>query len=217
MDLLKQGKVNKVPMVMGTALDDAAGFFTNHSLSTEDLDTLFDKYESRAASKPYLSEAHATLQNYSNAWWAAERAVTDQNFFCPTHFASRTLSNATQTFQYVLAHSTTTAPVVQHGDEIPLVFMNLPRTASPEEKQLAAEMATSWYRMALSGSPGGELPWPRQTPQLAPLLKFQVSSEGGSQVMDSNYRDALCAFMLQWLDKAIHVAEGSQETHEVVI
>mmetsp|Transcript_11727 Transcript_11727/g.27060 ORF Transcript_11727/g.27060 Transcript_11727/m.27060 type:complete len:96 (+) Transcript_11727:928-1215(+) len=95
--------------------------------------------------------------------------------------------------------------------------MSLPRTASPEEKQLAVEMAMSWYRMALSGSPGGELPWPRQTPQVAPLLKFQVSSEGGSQVMDSNDRDTQCAFMLQWLDKAIHEAEGSQEAREVLI
>jgi len=95
MDLVRQGQVNNVPMVMGTALDDAAAYFRNHSLSTEDLETLFDKYESRAALKPYLSEAHPTLQNYSNAWWASERVVTDQNFICPTHFASRTLSNAT--------------------------------------------------------------------------------------------------------------------------
>ena len=201
-DLVEDGKVNKIPVVMGNTLDDAAAFFSNPNLSTAELDSLFVKYGSKSAEKLYLSESHASLQNYSNEWWAAERAVTDQNFFCPIHSASRKLASSTDVFQYLLEHSIRGTPIVQHSDDIPLVFMNLPLHASLEEKQLAQQMAMSWYHMAAFGHP--EDMWPKQTSQVAPMLTFQVASQGGNQVKDANYRDEQCSFMLQWLNTTTH-------------
>jgi len=207
-DLLKQEKVSKVPMVIGTTWDDGATFFDDRSLSLEDFVPLFvEKYKSsQQQAELYLSESHPSWPGYNDGWWSGERAVTDQNFYCTSNFARRSMAKlGLPIFGYVLAHSSSGAPIVQHSDDLPFVFRNLTKHASAEEQQLSADMAMSWYRFAASADPGGpNCPWQQQSEEAAPILKFQVASQGGNQVMDGNYRDRQCAFMMEWFDRNLH-------------
>lgn len=207
LQLLKQQRVNHVPTVTGITLDDGSRFFEQYNLSFTDFVTLFeDQYESsRGQAELYRSESHVSLPGYSDGWWSAERAVTDQNFFCPSHFAWRSLAvTGSPVFGYLFA-SSSDSPIVHHSSELPCLFMNLTENASLEEWQLAEEVAMSWYRFADVGHPGGHGDrWP-VCPQSgeAPILKFQVASKGGTQVIDGNQRDRQCTFMMEWINRTL--------------
>lgn len=206
LDLLIEEKVNQVPMVIGSTVDDGALFFQkDYNLSGTDFLTLFEsKYKSsRAPAELYSSEPHDLVPGLADGWWSAERVVTDQNFFCSSHFARRTLAPSTPIFGYLFAHSKGGNPVVTHSDDLPFVFMGLPKNASSEDHQLAAEVAMSWNRFASSGQPDVPDTWPRQSSKAAPILKFQVSSKGGNQVIDGNFREQQCAFMMRWLNSTL--------------
>eukprot|EP00438_Fugacium_kawagutii_P002607 Skav201658 [mRNA] locus=scaffold641:141714:144142:+ [translate_table: standard] len=200
-ELLEQGKVNPVPMVIGSTLDEGARFETVYNLSAPGFLALFEgKYGStRAQAELYSSESHVDVPGRADGWWSAQRAVTDQNFFCTSQFAARRLrglSTSSKVFAYLFA-SSLDSQVVSHNAELPFVWMNL-TNASQEEKQLAADVGMSLHRFAASGDPGAA--WPQVSASSAPMmLKFQVASKGGNQVVESNYRDQQCAFMLEWL------------------
>lgn len=207
LQLLKQQRVNHVPTVTGITLDDGSRFFEQYNLSFTDFVTLFeDQYESsRGQAELYRSESHVSLPGYSDGWWSAERAVTDQNFFCPSHFAWRSLAvTGSPVFGYLFA-SSSDSPIVHHSSELPFLFMNLTENASLEEWQLAEEVAMSWYRFAALGHPGGHGDrwpvWPQSGE--APILKFQVASKGGTQVIDGNQRDRQCTFMMEWINRTL--------------
>lgn len=215
LDLLKRQKVQRVPMVIGTTLDGGARFtFKDYQLSTPEFLKLFeDKFQaSRAQAELYRSESHVTVSGYAEGWWSAERVVTDQMFYCPSHLARRLLARPQGTqgvcedplvFGYVLEHSSS-GPIVTHNTDLPFVFMDLPEHASLEEHDLASDMAKAWYRFAAFGQPGAlesGANWAPQTESAAPVMKFQVRSKGGSAVIDGNDRDAQCSFMLDWINR----------------
>lgn len=209
LQLLKQQKVNHVPTVTGTTLDDGSRFFEQYNLSFTDFVTLFEeKYESsRGQAELYRSESHISLPGYNDGWWSAERAVTDQNFFCPSHFAWQSLAAmGSPVFGYLFA-SSSDSPIVHHFSEVPFLFMNLTENASLEEWHLAEEVAMSWYRFAASGHPGGHdrrwPHWPGWQSGEAPILKFQVASKGGTQVIDGKQRDRQCTFMMEWINRTL--------------
>ena len=206
-DLLKEDKVNKVPTIIGSTLDDGAMFFEeNFNMTAEDFLPFFQK-EFNASQKEaelYSSETHPFLADRGEGWWSAERVVTDQNFFCTSDFARRSLAASEASapvFGYVFAHSSS-GLVVSHCAELPFVFQNLASNASSEEKQLASEVAMSWYRFAASGQP--DVAWPQQSAKASPIMKFQVSSQGGNHIIDGDYRAQQCAFMLGWLNRSLH-------------
>lgn len=131
-------------------------------------------------------------------------------FYCASHLARQRATRwlacdgeEPLVFGYVLEHSST-GPVVTHNTDLPFVFMNLSENASLEEHDLASDMAGAWYRFAAFGHPGtldsGPL-WAPQTDIRAPLMKFQVRSKGGSAMIDGNFRDAQCSFMLDWINR----------------
>eukprot|EP00438_Fugacium_kawagutii_P000238 Skav212283 [mRNA] locus=scaffold732:376965:378569:- [translate_table: standard] len=204
LELLKQAnKINKVPTVIGLTLDDGARFFDGaYNLSAKDFRIMFqDKYgATRAQAKLYTSESHPSLQGYEAGWWSAERAITDQIFFCPAVFAARSLARAVPVFSYVFAASTN-GPIATHSVDLPFVWMDLPH-ASAEEKQLASDVVMSWSRFATSSDPGA---WPKMSSQAAPMMKFQVASDGGNRVIDGSYRDRQCAFMMDWISQRISI------------
>ena len=205
LELLKEGKVNPVPTVIGSTLDDGAEFFNDkyENMSSDEFLSYFQKefQSSKATAELYSSESHPFVPGHTDGWWSAIRAVTDLNFYCPAHFARRNLASmGLQVFGYVFAHSSN-GLIVNHNADLPFVFQTLSVNASSEEKLLASEVARAWYRFA-AGSQDG-LAWPQQSARRAPILKFQVSSKGGNQVIDGNYRDSKCAFMIQWLNHTL--------------
>eukprot|EP00913_Durusdinium_trenchii_P035854 g33551.t1 len=111
-------------------------------------------------------------------------------------------------FQYLFNHSAKNGPVVSHNDELPFVWRGLKMHLSTEEWKLSAEVAMSWYHFAATGNPSTDvLTWPQiqgQAPTL--MLKFQVASQGGNEVMDAGYRDEQCNFMIGWLNRSLERA-----------
>ena len=71
-DLLKEGKVNPVPTLIGNTLDDGARFCAVHNLSTEFL-TFQANHRTSAAAELYRSESHFVLPGYGDGYWSALR------------------------------------------------------------------------------------------------------------------------------------------------
>lgn len=208
-DLALEQKVPDVPLVLGTNTDDGAEFFSELNLTSEEFPGRFmEKFAgpgASAAEKLYASEVHPTLQGLGDGWWDAERVVTDQNFFCTTRRTAQRLAQKRPVFQYLFNHSAKNGPVVSHNDELPFVWRGLKMHLSTEEWKLSAEVAMSWYHFAATGNPSTDvLTWPQiqgQAPTL--MLKFQVASQGGNEVMDAGYRDEQCNFMIGWLNRSL--------------
>eukprot|EP00435_Cladocopium_sp_Y103_P034273 s2511_g8.t2 len=214
-DLLKQGKGNQVPILIGITQDDGNILLdVAQNLSNKDFQLLFQtKYQSsQAQAELYSLESHespAGPNGPSEGWWSALRAVTDKNYFCPAHFSRRSLVTGAGTapgrsvFGYVFAAHGTTG-IAKHSDDLPFIFMDLPEEASSEERQLASEMAMSWYHFAAWGRPAAADLWPAQSAEAAPIVKFQVASKGGNQVIYVDQaQDQRCAFIMDWLNRAL--------------
>ncbi|CAJ1374139.1 unnamed protein product [Effrenium voratum] len=202
LDLAKAGKVNRVPTVIGTNMDDGASWSLDYNQTESDFKAMFAKqYGSAAAAEVYLNASHPRMAARSDGWWAYDRAVTDQNFFCSTLEAAKGLQQPV--FQYLFNFSDSRTPVVQHSDELPFVFKNLPSDATGDEESLSEEVLLSWYRLAAFGNPGNpKRPWPSATQ--GSLLLFQTAAQGGSQVLKSDSREKACEFMGAWLSRDIH-------------
>lgn len=222
-DLLKKGQVNQVPILIGSTQEDGE-FFTTvaKNLSNKDFQTLFQaKYQSlQAQAELYSLESLESLpgpsegSSPSEGWWSALRVMTDKHYYCPGHFCCRSLvtgpaPTAHGVFGYVFAHSAT--GTAKHSDDLPFVFMDLPEEASSEEQQLASEMAMFWYHFAAWGRPAGSDVWPAQSAEAAPMLKFQVASKGGNQVI-YDARDRQCAFIIEWLNHSLRNMSEAETT-----
>ena len=201
-DLLRKGKVNKVPMLIGSTLDDGARTCrVDQNLSAQDFLRLFQDTHPMSLPPPQLYSAKPIVPGYGEGYWSSVRVATDQNWFCPGHWASRILAKSSPVYEYIWAHGLGGTPIVTHSTDLPFVFMELPADASSEEKQLAADVAMSWYHFAASGQPKAPDLWPALSATEAPMLKFQVESKGGVHVIDGNFRDPQCSFSMEWMNK----------------
>merc|ERR1739844_257899 len=143
---------------------------------------------------------------------AADRAVGDQAFICRARFASQWLAvNGFEVFYYVLTHATTVPgpwhwnpafdgePIVYHGQEVPLVFMNV-ENATAEERILAEQVASYWFRHAAYGNPNGKanraetITWPRYETKSEQYLQLDVKSMGGISAVRKPFRSETCDF-----------------------
>ncbi|CAE8598548.1 unnamed protein product [Polarella glacialis] len=240
-DLVRIGRVNKVPLILGTNTDDGASFEPlSYLTSIDHYKTAFNSWYGQVmgthiaslAAAAYLSnENHAEVPELSDAWWAAERSMTDQNFACPARFASSQLaSHGVSLYQYLFSHvqsSTLHKPVVFHGDEVPFVFLMASSKATLEEKAFAEEMASYWYRHAAFGNPNvqsnGSGPVPPVGPPVVPwpkvehgtsgsYLRFDTKGKGGIRAVHTPFREGPCKFMTEWLEKSIAASRAGAMT-----
>ena len=133
-DLLRQGQVNQVPILIGSTQEDGE-LLTNvaKNLSNKDFQALFQaKYQaSQAQAKLYSlesleSRAPEGSKGPSEGWWSALRFLTDRHWYCPAHFGRRSLvigpaPSAHGVFGYVFAHGLT--GIAKHSADLLLVFM----------------------------------------------------------------------------------------------
>ena len=112
----------------------------------------------------YTSAIYGTVKD------AAEEAIGDGLFVCPTRAAARALAQANApTYLYQFAHAVTSAMFpgygAFHASDIPFIFGNAywDITLSAEEQELAKTMRSYWGRMARTGNPNGDsaLAWPK--------------------------------------------------------
>merc|ERR1719253_573267 len=134
--LARKGKLNKVPILHGTNLDEGAGFEQlAPTVSSADYMKVFVSWygptmgndnASRVAQSYLDKEVHPSLPSVTKSWWAAERSDTDQSFSCSARFASERLSAlGFEVYQYFFTHASGGSQIVYHGSEIPFVFMTI--------------------------------------------------------------------------------------------
>jgi para-nitrobenzyl esterase len=117
----------------------------------------------------------------TRAWWAADRAMTDQVCSCGARMSSRALSSSSQPiFQYEFAPSSW--GVVPHGAEIGYLFQA--EWLKGEDLTLAAQMLGMWTHFAASRRPTADADaWPTYNAKGSadgPYLRLDVASTGGS-------------------------------------
>eukprot|EP00931_Biecheleriopsis_adriatica_P110805 TRINITY_DN85136_c0_g1_i1.p1 TRINITY_DN85136_c0_g1~~TRINITY_DN85136_c0_g1_i1.p1 ORF type:complete len:559 (-),score=58.07 TRINITY_DN85136_c0_g1_i1:11-1687(-) len=233
--LLRDGKVNKVPVLHGTNTDEGAMFTSllKNATKAEYVERFVAWYgplmgkssASRAALDIYINgEEHPNASGVAEAWWAAERSLTDQMFACPARDTSQYLSEqGVDVYQYLFSdHFTWGHPAVTHTAEIPFVFMNSKALMTEENRKLAREMASYWYRHAATGNPNAESHsdpmgttwWPRFNQSKGQYLQLDVQEAGGIRAISVPFRAVSCSFMGEWLEREMG---GAQPDEALVI
>jgi len=220
--LLKEGKLNKVPVLHGTNRDEGAGFEPlPQNVSVHEFVKSFKSWygpimgqhnASEEAVNVYLKlEQHQDVPNVTGDWWSAERSEGDQAFACPARVTSRALAqHGFDVFQYFFTHAPSAYeyPVVFHGAEIPYVFMQTNNATTYEELQLAKEISSFWYKHAAYGNPNGKcndlnVTWPRYERGQEVYLQLDVQRDGGVRPVDKSFRAESCSFMDEWLRREV--------------
>lgn len=152
------------------------------------------------------------LGNYSQSWWTAMRAMTDQVpglGACGARNFSQNLHKfgTPAVFTYLFAHATQkgtkpplpgTGPgsvIVPHGSEIVFVLGGKSRLTPGEEFELSQRMSRYWSNFAITGDPNSDsLPkWPKYGENGDVVQQLQTASEGGI-VEQHNVRKAACDY-----------------------
>jgi para-nitrobenzyl esterase len=170
--LFETGVFSKLPTLLGANKNEGTVFFTPGAppLTEADFVALMESYfpdSAPAIVAKYASATYGTVQK------AAEEALGDGLFVCPTRFAARALSQAgAPTYLYQFEHAVTSAMFpgfgAFHSSDIPFIFGNpyWDIMLDAGEQELAKTMRGYWGRMATSGNPNGQgAPvWPRYDP-----------------------------------------------------
>jgi para-nitrobenzyl esterase len=170
-----------VPMIIGTALDDAALALTNFDLDDPGLHRVAAERFGSAGDK--LVEAYRRAYPEVPPFLIQARMVTDADFRRSTHDQadSRVAQDGAPVWLYRFdAPSNALGGKfgAVHGMDVGLVMHNTMSSvtggAAPEFERLANQMASAWVAFARSGDPNTPLlpPWPRFDPQRRATMVF---------------------------------------------
>jgi para-nitrobenzyl esterase len=170
-ELLRDGNIARVPMIIGTNNDEGT-LFTAAAASSVRTAADYDAYIRRQ----YGDQADAVLALYPAADYAVlSRALaditTDQRYVCPAREMARATSSAgVPIYLYTFVYDDWAlgyALGAFHGSEIRFIFGTplLGTPVSPAEQPLLETMTGYWARLATTGDPnGGDAPpWPAYT------------------------------------------------------
>ena len=157
----------KVPVIMGTNLDEGAVFVNvdphlDAPAFEHWLNTTYGPYASslRALYPPSRYPPSSCCSSY---FYAAEHINGDFSFTCPTRRGVRWFSKTqSDTYLYYFTRVPTGAPFSYHSCEIPFVYQAQNLLLSQQDKDIAKNMATMWVQFAHGVSPSiGSVSWPR--------------------------------------------------------
>jgi para-nitrobenzyl esterase len=174
--LLQKGKVNRVPVLLGS----------NHDEGTEFVKPKGDKMTLAVYKKfvnttfgPTLAPAvleHYPASNYKSPWLAGVDALGDQAMSCPARETARLLSDAkVPVYLYFFVHELNWLKIdskegkalgVFHGSELIFVFDKTFVLLGKGEKALAQSFGEWWTSFATSGVPASKTSgatWPAYT------------------------------------------------------
>jgi para-nitrobenzyl esterase len=201
-DALNGGSFTKVPLLLGTNLNEGQLFSALYdgSLGPSDVSAIISWMFGASNVTVILGQYPASA--YPDTKSQVADIVTDGIFACPTRRAARAVSAAgVPTFLYQLAYpfSITLAPgaVTAHGYELPFVFGNdfygtrLPVAALP----LSATVMDYWTTYATGGNPNGHgaSTWPAYTTMNDTNLELNIpiTTAAGTDKAKCDFWDGL--------------------------
>jgi para-nitrobenzyl esterase len=200
MDLIKKGRFNRVPIMIGNTQDEATLFIALAFEARLGAPMSEEQYQALALqSAGNKTTAALITANYSSKRFgspnlAASALVTDAMFACGTQASARALSAHTPTYAYEFQESV--PPLIAdpfmewgayHASELPLIFQTRilttplgpdPRdVATPAQLVLSDKMMEYWGRFAAAGNPNGQgaVNWPRFVSGVAATQQFNAS------------------------------------------
>ena len=206
-DAWSSGQFNRVPMIIGTNLNEARLFVFLDELPQ--LSALTPDQYTSWVDQLFGAQAPAVLDEYPvSAYGAADlaeaQAFTDAGFACPASYeAEHSTAHGQPLWQYEFADVNPPFadldPFMNMGDfhasELFYLFdlLGLPAPLRPPQQTLSAQMINAWTTFAATGQPGpiGSTPWPAFTdasPQTMVLTSL------GSHVIDDFSTEHKCAF-----------------------
>jgi len=207
--LIKEGKFNRVPVVVGTNENEGNIFIPLIPYIVNNTEFPLDRPKTRLALLHFFNStlSDELLDLYQNAGPTWESCLAflmrDWAYACPSRRLAAELSKSVATYLY---HFTYIAPGWQdqwllgdyHGSELEFVFNNAwpppERVFSPQDKFVVGALTAYWDNMAFSlGSPNtpGAIPlqWPRYNPVDESILNVRLPF-----VIDKHYLFNRCTF-----------------------
>jgi para-nitrobenzyl esterase len=171
------GQFNKVPVIMGTNLDERTWFIGQTELASHvPLSTAAYPAQLGGGRNAALIQAEYPLSRYRNPSEALSAATTDSRFACGTRRGLRLLTQQVPTWAYEFRDRTAPfyfSPVsfeygAAHTLEIQYLFplfkgiTGTPKPLNPAQQRLSDQMVRYWTIFARTGDPNsGEKPyWP---------------------------------------------------------
>ncbi|OLT32592.1 hypothetical protein BJF79_08440 [Actinomadura sp. CNU-125] len=174
-EAFREGRFNRVPVLMGVNRDEENGMILGRELATGK-PMADDEYE-KEIRVAFEERADAVLRRYplgDSAGRSLAKAKTDAIWSVPTLDTARALSRRTSVRMYEFAARETPWYVgmgepsfpaaAQHMSELAYLFdLPLFEKLTPGQSALADRMIGAWTRFAATGDPngGGEASWPR--------------------------------------------------------
>jgi acetylcholinesterase/cholinesterase len=206
---LAQGKLSKVPLLMGSVLDEGVLFvdelFTKPMKKVKystAIDALFGLHAAKKIKKMYPFDM--VNVDSKDGREAFNVLATDLLFFCPLRNVTRGMLNenvGAPMTQYRFMHKLSfdcwganyefCYGKVCHGSELPFVFnvfndgMTLHYQPTKDEQQLATDMSNAWTNF-ISGKPGVSSP---QTPLKVPMAYVPLTSTSDNAMVYLNEPD----------------------------
>ena len=207
--LAQQGRVAKVPILIGTVRDEGASFIpVTHQLDEAGFDEFFSSmFQFNATQVQDLKNLYPVTQ-YNNtpcctAWfWAASRAFGDYLMTCPAHEAAGWLFGQQTVFGFEFMHAPfynasnpNSNEFAYHSSDVPYVF-HVDPLLDPAEGGLTVANTTAnfWINFATSADPNhGPMPVPLSWPQYSNATDSWVLLDVSSTVAPG-WRQAQCEF-----------------------
>lgn len=186
-DLVKQGKFNRVPMMVGNTKDEGRLFIAlaydlhrGAPLTEAEYQALVTGIAGNAAVASIITLDYSS-KRLGSPDLAASALMTDALFACGSQMSARSLSAYVSTYAYEFQEEQVPPLVADpfmawgayHASELPFLFQSRIATtpaspdpndvATPAQLALSARMVQYWGRFAATGDPngGGQLNWPR--------------------------------------------------------
>lgn len=201
---LQSGNFNVVPTLLGTNENEGTPFTRVLRTPVDDLTALMNAY--------FPGHGAAIAGRYLNAGYptpmlAAEAAIGDGIFTCPTRRTARSISQAgANTYLYRYTHPAATpfqafGLGAFHGSEIAFIFrnpylgINVNSDGNATAQQLSTQMMGYWSHMAQHGNPNGRgsRPWKKYVSATDEhkVLDVEISASSGLRSADCDFWDSL--------------------------